>query len=264
MSVEFTPVMVGGEAAVIWFGWDFDGDGEWDWQESDTTLPESFERALSVGAYPWVFAVSNSVGEYACITNGEELVVHPLTYYLRLDGGAIPPYDTEVKAATSFADIVGYAKGGGGIYTTSAAGAIVEACTIVANSCPAAYDGAGIYCGTVALECKNTLVYGNARLDESSSDVAGTLSAFEYCLAPELSGIGQNLAVDPMLVQSENGEWRLHKDSPCRNAGTPQAEAPDWMIGAVDFWGQPRITQRRVDIGAEELLPANGTLLILR
>ena len=119
-------------------------------------------------------------------------------------------------------------------------------------------------CERVALNCKNTIIRGNGRLDESSSDVAGDLSAFEYCLAPELSGIGQNLAVDPMLAQRENGEWRLHRDSPCRNAGTPANETPAWMLGAFDFWGQPRIAQRRVDIGAEALPPANGTLLILK
>ena len=66
--------------------------------------------------------------------------------------------------------------------------------------------------------------------------------------------VGQgNITNEPMFVDLAAGNLRLLSNSPCINAGTNQ----DWMVGAMDFDGKPRLIGGRVDMGAYEW----GTLI---
>jgi len=65
------------------------------------------------------------------------------------------------------------------------------------------------------------------------------------------------VATDAKFVDAANGDYRLRPDSSCRNKGL----YPSWMTGALDVYGQPRISGRRVDIGAAEC-PSGLTIMI--
>ena len=68
------------------------------------------------------------------------------------------------------------------------------------------------------------------------------------CTTPDPGGIG-NIINDPRFVNAAAGDYHLQPISPCINAGTNQ----DWMIGATDLDGNPRIdASGRVDMGAYE------------
>lgn len=57
-----------------------------------------------------------------------------------------------------------------------------------------------------------------------------------------------NVTNEPVFVDRVAGDYRLQTNSPCVNMGQNQ----DWMIGAPDRDGPPRIQWERVDIGAYE------------
>jgi hypothetical protein len=83
-----------------------------------------------------------------------------------------------------------------------------------------------------------------------SADIVGPVVGLTYCdLQSGLSnGVNGNISADPQFVSSVNNDFRLLKSSPCMNAGTNLS----WMAGGVDLAGNPRITERFVDIGVYE------------
>lgn len=72
--------------------------------------------------------------------------------------------------------------------------------------------------------------------------------SLNYCCTTPNSGGTGNLTNEPMFAYLGGGNLRLLSNSPCVNAGTNQ----DWMTGAVDLDGRPRIIDGRVDMGAYE------------
>jgi len=57
-----------------------------------------------------------------------------------------------------------------------------------------------------------------------------------------------NITNDPQFVSLSTGNFHLSAGSPCIGAGTNM----DWMVGASDLDGHPRIIGGRVDLGAYE------------
>ena len=56
------------------------------------------------------------------------------------------------------------------------------------------------------------------------------------------------VGTDAKFVDAAAGDYRLRIDSPCRSKGRND----DWMAGALDVYGKPRLAGRKVDIGAAE------------
>jgi hypothetical protein len=71
-------------------------------------------------------------------------------------------------------------------------------------------------------------------------------------------GVG-TISADPLFRGAAGGNFKIAGNSPCINVGTNQT----WMTTAVDLEGNPRISDRVVDIGAYELT-VWGTILMLR
>jgi hypothetical protein len=69
------------------------------------------------------------------------------------------------------------------------------------------------------------------------------------CTTPSPGGTG-NITGDPQFVSYYLRDLRLSGSSPCIDAGTNQ----DWMAGAADWDGKPRIINGRADVGAYECL----------
>ena len=128
------------------------------------------------------------------------------------------------------------------------AGAAEEAtlynCTVVGNT--ALRTSGGVQDCVVS----NSIVYHN-----SASNYDGSSLLDHSCTTPlPSSGVG-NIAQDPGFVDLAGGNYRLHIASPCINVGLSQ----DWMVGATDLDGNPRISYGTVDMGAYEfLLPSSG------
>ena len=123
-----------------------------------------------------------------------------------------------------------------------ASGGILYNCTLADNS--ARYDGGGSYDGTLY----NCIVYYNTAPSGPNWEDA-TLSY--TCTTPEPSphlGGTNNITSEPQFVDAAAGDYRLLPSSPCIDRGINQ----DWMAGATDLAGNPRILRGTVDMGAYE------------
>src|SRR6185436_16309710 len=67
------------------------------------------------------------------------------------------------------------------------------------------------------------------------------------CTTPDPGGVG-NIVADPQFVDATNGNYRLGPTSPCVDAGANE----EWMLGAIDLDGNPRIHNGTVDLGGWE------------
>jgi hypothetical protein len=114
-------------------------------------------------------------------------------------------------------------------------------CTLTGNR---ARDGGGAYNSTL----NNCILYYNTADNGSNYNSSATLNY--CCTTPDPgSGVG-NITAEPLFVDLLTGDLRLQLTSPCIDVGTNQ----DWMIGATDLDGNPRIIGGVVDLGAFELL----------
>ena len=121
-------------------------------------------------------------------------------------------------------------EGGGGYYGS------YENCTIVSNT--ALLSGGGVS----QSGSKNSIIYYNTAPEAENHNN----NVFAYtCSTPLPDGDG-NISSPPRF---SGGNYGLAPDSPCVNTGTNE----DWMAGALDFAGNPRIYFGTVDMGALEL-----------
>lgn len=141
----------------------------------------------------------------------------------------------------------------GGVYTET--GTILNS-TIAGNSAGVAAGGLFINGAGAAT---NTIIYYNTAPDDPNYRHASGDTGLTYCdVSPPVTGDG-NIDADPLFVDLSGGDLRLRPQSPCINAGINQ----DWMTGALDLDGNPRVRQRIVDMGAFEIL-RGGTIFVVR
>lgn len=144
--------------------------------------------------------------------------------------------------------------------------AVLLNCTVANNSVEGTRGGAFDAAEIIATNC---IVWANIQLSDGATNNWGYDSRvrFAHCLISPLptggTDGGGNIAVNPRFVDEGGGDYRLRASSPCVNAGMNL----DWMVGAVDLDGQPRIfpPDGLVDLGAFERIPGNtATILTLR
>jgi hypothetical protein len=135
------------------------------------------------------------------------------------------------------------ARGGG------ANGSVLESCTLSGNS--AAAEGGGQWMGSLY----NCIVYYN----DAPTGPNWVGGSFDYCCTTPTptNGMGHITAEPRFLDTNDWTDLRLAFDSPCINAGTNE----DWMVGAVDLAGHPRIMDGTVDMGAYEFFPFDYVLI---
>ena len=126
---------------------------------------------------------------------------------------------------------------GGGFHATSSSTATVNNCTIADNT------GYGIYGYYASLVVTNSIVWKN-----TGSIVAANGSGLvKYSLVQGgYQGTG-NLSLDPLFIDSANGDYRVGTSSPCLNAGT----SPSYPF-PMDIAGVARPLGSLYDIGAYE------------
>ena len=128
---------------------------------------------------------------------------------------------------------------GGGVWNDSLS--IFNNCTIVDNT-------ADDQCGGLYMQDNdpvvNCIVIGNS----ASRDSNHRYGSYSFsCTTPAMSGTG-NITNDPQFVNAAAGDYHLWTNSPCINTGTNK----DWMTGATDVDGRPRIIAEIADMGAYE------------
>jgi hypothetical protein len=152
--------------------------------------------------------------------------------------------------------------GGGGLAHCSAA---VRNNTVVGNSAPGLEAGGLWHVGVTPYgppggSITNCIIWGNTA--PTGPQVYDSLVP-TYCCIQDWTGGGEgNIALNPQFVDPdgtdndpntlEDNDYRLLLTSPCVDAGINE----DWMNGATDLDGKPRIllgtTSITVDIGAYE------------
>ncbi len=116
-------------------------------------------------------------------------------------------------------------------------------CTVIFNSAMEAGGAAG---GT----CENTILYYNEAMRGPNWMISGVISppAFSYsCTTPLPEGGIGNFNDEPGLAGMRQAH--LLPGSPCIGAGVIQ----DWMAGATDCDGEPRLDGASVDVGWDQL-----------
>ena len=138
-------------------------------------------------------------------------------------------------------------EGCGGIVAWS--GTKVENCTVYGNaSTNQPGCAAGIAISNATASVVNTIVYGNTAKGAAAEigGVAPFADCFDHCL----------IGVDPKLRGKGAKAYRPTSASPCIDAG----QKLDWMDGAKDLYGQPRVqgqgADKQPDIGAAEYRPS--------
>ena len=122
--------------------------------------------------------------------------------------------------------------------------ATVESCTVANNVSSGEGYVAGVTC-TGAAKLYNVLAWGNVGTTTNSLGSATCTT----CLFDR----------DPKFRNPARGDYRFRDGSPAQNAGTCR----EWMNGATDLNGNPRILNKVVDIGCYEV-PVTGLMLIVR
>ncbi len=168
------------------------------------------------------------------------------------DGGGLIGCNGTIQNSTISDNSAGWS--GGGLHECSGT---VENDTITGNAAKWYGGGLGWCSGTI----RNCIIWGNRapsgpQLYESS---IATYSCIEGWTGDSEK---RNISEDPRFVDPdgpddspdtwEDNNYRLQGDSPCIDSG----KNADWMIGAVDLDGNPRIWRGRasltVDMGAYE------------
>ena len=102
----------------------------------------------------------------------------------------------------------------------------------------------GVYLWSNGNIIRNSIIYNNSSPNWGSNG-DGTIE--NSCTTPEFSG-NNNIIIEPMFVNVSADNYHLQTMSPCINAGTNM----NWMIGAIDLDGGPRIYDDNVDMGCYE------------
>ena len=138
---------------------------------------------------------------------------------------------------------------GGGLHDCDAG---IENNTICGNSAASFGGGVRLCRGTI----QNCIVWGNSAAYDAQ--LSRCKEPAYSCIQNWPGGGEGNVAEDPQFVDAdgpddnpktyEDNDYRLAAGSPCIDAGKNE----DWMSGAADMDGHPRIINETVDMGAYE------------
>ena len=157
----------------------------------------------------------------------------------------------------------------GVVYVTG--DARLENCTVVSNTCG---NLPAVYCANTTAGGKASVVNCIIRDNYFCTPAATTYDGgFDWYIDPSASGIAWSnnctsaawqvgdatVVDDPLFSDADQGDYSLQRNSPCRNKGVWR----DWMDGALDLYGNPRV-RGRPDIGAAEFSGRDWTTIMLR
>jgi len=113
---------------------------------------------------------------------------------------------------------------------------IIKNCTFTRNGSVIGYDGGA----------KATLT--NCIIWDNGESFYAYIINYSCVQNGGYTGVG-NITKDPLFVDPDNGDFRLHSGSPCINAGDPNYP---FEPNETDLDGKPRVISGRIDMGAYE------------
>jgi hypothetical protein len=142
------------------------------------------------------------------------------------------------------------------LYRCSSALDLKEGVTYHILNCDFVEGGTAIAVTNSKVLLQNNLIVGNStgiQSDASSTVGLRTNDLFANSISDYvgLARGGSDLALDPLLLKTEAGNFRLAADSPCIDTGSPQFISSAWL----DYYGEPRTLGTKIDIGASEHVP---------
>ena len=195
--------------------------------------------------YTWPFVNENTISNNSAYTCGGGI------YW---DSSSLSIHNNTIAGNT--------AQNGGGIYCDWAWASWVRNNLILLNL--ADQFGGGIYCDSLRLEIHNNTIAGNAA-QEGGGIYCGEISptvynciiwangsdlydcAVTYCCIVDPDNGEGNIHDDPMFVIGPLGEYYLHPDSPCIDAGSRSAEEARLSDRTTQTDGTP--DTKTVDMG---------------
>lgn len=152
----------------------------------------------------------------------------------------------------------------GGAVAMKGTGNVVENCTIVNNQTCGFGGGIAVYPEEKAAIIRNNIFRTNsADLDEGEIYLLPSATATidnNLILSPVPDGAVNTIAKEPLFVKEAEKNYRLKRLSPAVNKGIKL----DWMDGASDLDGNPRIFDHAPDLGAYESMRKAPMILILK
>lgn len=137
---------------------------------------------------------------------------------------------------------------------------------IISNNIAESYAGGLWFISSSTPEIKSNIIYGNSQYNLGSNQVYLSDNTcnpnFYYCdIAGGVNGFGgnnnhytgnyeNNIDIDPKFTGSGSNPYQILPESPCFNTGDPTATTGN--VGITDLAGNPRIQNRRIDIGGYE------------
>ncbi len=214
----------------------------------------AFVSAGKVEGLKFINGISAGAGEERngggvyCVTNGEIsrcIFVNNLASY---NGGAVYARDGgTLKSCLIISNSANNAGGGAALYS----GGTIYNLTISDNS---AVAGGGLYCNNGGAVINSIAYFNSASANDNNFNVGSGWSYSHCCTTPDPGGTG-NITDDPQL----QNDYTILTGTPCWNAGTNMP----WMSGAKALAGNPRIQGGSVDIGAYEVVPEPGSLILI-
>jgi hypothetical protein len=213
-------------------------------------------------APPASSSIAGYGGGIGCIQSDALITRNLITGNSGYAGGGIVVYQGKARIVSNLISSNSAAAGGG---AALASGGRFFNNTVVANAAPnSTQSGAGnVYAASDVTG--QAVVTGNIIASAISGgglfvDAPDTITLVSfndvwnnndgnYYSGNDLTGQNGNISQDPQFVDSTNNDFHLRDISPCINAGDPGFQAAP---GELDFYGNPRIYARRVDIGASE------------
>jgi predicted outer membrane repeat protein len=128
----------------------------------------------------------------------------------------------------------------------SAQSLLIKNCTIVANTAGFANGGINVNQSSTLVTVQNSIVWGNSgtNLEAAAASVIYSDVGFGWYTA----SVG-TFNLDPLFIDSTNGDYHLSHSSPCRDYGAPGTTG----LPLIDLDGAPRIVNGIVDIGSDEV-----------
>lgn len=142
---------------------------------------------------------------------------------------------------------------GGGVYGSTFAA--LFNCTIVSNT--AFSFGGGVVSSNGPII--NCVIYYNQAQTSSNHFIHRDANATNSCMAPLPSSGAGNITNAPLFVDFDDGDFRLQANSPCVDTGNN-----NYVMGATDFDGAPRVRGSATDMGAYEFQGSQPVLKVAR
>ncbi len=240
IDAVFTATPAGSDTNIVWYGWDFDGNGSFERTGPGLGI---VTQTFTAGRYTVSLLASNGSSQAASATNADYIMVSSPDIYVVTNGTPSFPYGSWGAAATSIHDAVGAAIAGSTIHLTNGthraqyqialADAIVLRGESGAGDTILARDPAAGNFGVVLLSHSNALIEGVTIAQGSATTMGGGVymlaGTVRDCVITNCEAAGTGTGGGG--IRLENGLVADTLIVNCRATGMSRQGGGIWMTG---------------------------------